>query len=392
MKFEISIKILKKLVNKVEKAVTAKTYLPILKTVLIRATDRDYVVLTATDIDTELSVFSTDVNVTELGEVCIDVSFLKKIAALKAENITISTELDRLVADTGKKVLTFTVENAEDFPLKHFVETTTFYKTSHGDFADTLERLSYYTAGEGKNKMMDVYSFNAENEQIVALDGYRCAVKRATGKFYKNRFPEINLPSSVYPKIKSCLKDQKNEEKSVIMEIAEDEKKRRCIILGADFMLKTDLPDGVYFQYEKMFTEISDKQLKISKEDLLEISTYNKKLISASDKIAMILYNENGKAYTYTANGMEESVDILDVSENTLENGFYIGINPQYVIDLCKTIDTDEILFSMTTGKAPIFAYGDEYTFLILPVHCRDAANAAIERIRKIQETTKKLA
>lgn len=391
MKFEMNMKTLKDLVNKAEKAVMTKTYLTILKTVLIR-TYSNSITLTATDIDTELNVFSTDVNVTEPGQVCIDASFLKKIVALKVGKITISTEEDRVIADTGKKVLTFTAENAEDFPLKQVVETTAFYKTSYADFADTLERLSYYTAGEGKNKMMAVYSFNSENEQIVALDGHRCAVKCATGKFYRNRFREINLPNSVYPKIKNCLKDQKNEEKSVIMEIADDGKKRRCIILGADFMLKTDLPDGVYFQYEKMFTEISGKQLKISKEDLLEISTYNKKLISASDKIPMIFCNVNGKAYAYTANGMEESVDILDVSENTLENGFYIGVNPQYVIDLCKTIDTNEILFSMTTGKAPIFAYGDKYTFLILPVHCRDAANAAIERIRKIQETAKKLA
>ena len=121
MKFEMNMKTLKDLVNKVEKAVPAKTYLPILKTVLIRATDRDYVALTATDIDIELSVFSTDVNVTELGEVCIDVSFLKKITTLKAGKITISTEEDRVIADTGKKVLTFTAENAEDFPLKQVV-------------------------------------------------------------------------------------------------------------------------------------------------------------------------------------------------------------------------------------------------------------------------------
>lgn len=390
MKFEMNMKALKDLVNKVEKAVMAKTYLPILKTVLIR-TYSDSITLTATDIDTELNVLSTDVNVTEPGQVCIDASFLKKIVALKVGKITISTEEDRVIADTGKKVLTFTAENAEDFPLKQVVETTAFYKTSYADFADTLERLSYYTDGEGKNKMMAVYSFNSENEQIVALDGHRCAVKWATGKFYRNRFHEINLPNSVYPKIKNCLKDQKNEEKSVIMEIADDGKKRRCIILGADFMLKTDLPDGVYFQYEKLFTEISGKQLKISKEDFLEISTYNKKM-TASDKIPMIFCNVNGKTYAYASNNIEESVDILETSKNTLEDDFYIGVNPQYIVDLCKTIDTDEILISVTTNKSPIFAYGDEYTFLILPVHCRDAANAAIERIRKIQETAKKLA
>ena len=78
-------------------------------------------------------------------------------------------------------------------------------------------------------------------------------------------------------------------------------------------------------------------------------------------------------------------MDILETEENNTEADFTIAFNPTFLMELCRTIDTDVLEVGFTDPKAPMMVYGKEYDFLILPVNIGDCENIK-HNIKKLLE------
>lgn len=214
MEFKMIMKDFKEMTTRIIKAVPKKASIAILQKVLVM-TENNYVYFIATDTEQELRVYK-NVTVVENGKFCIDLDVLKKVSKLKANLITIKydTEEQKMIVNTGKKTVTF-YDNSdpENFPLMDYENAESFYSSTYDDFTDMMERLSLYNARkDNTNPLMNAYSFNAEKNRVIALDGHRIAYRTVQNGFNPDSsIKEINIDRLFYEKLKPCLKEGKKE-------------------------------------------------------------------------------------------------------------------------------------------------------------------------------------
>ena len=95
---------------------------------------------------------------------------------------------------------------------------------------------------------------------------------------------------------------------------------------------------------------------------------YNCDLVRNQRK-PVILCSENGILHTYLKTARYETLDTVETKNNIMKNNLYIGFNPYYLSDVFGMVDTDYPLCNGKNSKSPLFIYGKEYSFLVLPVN-----------------------
>ncbi|MSA02185.1 hypothetical protein GKG47_09050 [Lactonifactor sp. BIOML-A3] len=383
MKINIDMKDFKEMTEKVLPSVVKKSSVPILETVLLY-TEHGKLNMVATDFETELRVFQ-HANIISDGKCCIHHDDIKQIIKLKADAITLEydEEAHKIIVNTDKKTVTNTNnQGTEDFPRFVYSMVQAAYTTSGNNLLETLEKLSYYISKDDVNKLMNCYCLDLKKNRIAALDGHRIGVKHIReGINTENEATEILLHSSVYPKLKKCLKTDNN---VTISTCESDIKSGLTVISGIGFEMATRNVEGVYFKLDNMLMNKYDlKMCKLNTKELMEVSKYNVDLLKDGKK-PMVFYNNNGSMVSYAIGTKGESMDILETEENNTEADFTIAFNPTFLVELCRTIDTDVLEVGFTNPKAPMMVYGKEYDFLILPVNIRD--NNIVNNIKKLLE------
>lgn len=381
----------KEITTRIAKAVPKKPALDILKKVLVM-TENNYIYFIATDTEQELRVYK-NVTVVENGKFCIDLDVLKKVSKLKADLITIKydTEERKMIVNTGKKTVTF-CDNSdpESFPLMDYKNAEDFYSSTYDDFTDMMERLSLYNARkDNSNPLMNAYSFNVEKNRIISLDGHRIAYRTVQNGFNPDsNVKEINIDRSFYEKLKPCLKEGKKDLHAIFINTCkrEDGKCDRIVIGGNEFYMIARINETQYWNIDRMILKEFDTNITtFDRNELLEISKYNIGLMS-DNKEPMVLYFDKNNTYSYMNNGKEESFDEFSMTENkAVQSGFMIGFNPSYLVDMCNSIDVDDLKLGFTNAKAPMMVYGNEYTVLLLPVMIKSAKATVKESIDKLR-------
>ena len=372
MKITMGMKDFKEMVEKVLPTIDKKTRIPILQSVLLY-TENGKLYMAASDMETELKVFQR-VNVLQDGKCCVNHEDLKQIIKLKADTITLEydTESQKIIVNTGKKTTTnLSNQDPEDFPRFTYSMVQSAYVTSGNDFLETLDKLSYYLSGDDANKLTNCYCLDLIKSRMAALDSHRIGIKHIReGINTENKATEILIHGSVYPKLKKCLKTDNN----VTVSTCDSEVSAGLtIISGSGFEMVTRNTEGVYYNLDNFIIDKYNTDIcKLNVRELMEVSKYNTDLLKAEQR-PMIFYNNNGTMVSYAIGAKGESMDILETEENNTKEDFVIGFNPKFILELCKTIDTDilEIGFS-DNNKAPMTVYGKDYNFVILPVNIKD--------------------
>lgn len=192
----------------------------------------------------------------------------------------------------------------------------------------------------------------------------------------ENPFNTVKIHKMCVPVFKKLL-DKKSERE---IEIYQDEKYIR--VEGKDFTYVTRRVDGEYFDISKMLGIAEDFRFVANRENILEVMKYDADLAKTvkDNKIPVILHSENGTLYSYIATAKYESFDELETKENRMKNDLYIGFNPQYLTDVFGIVDSDEPVCAGNGAKSPMIIYGNEYSFLVLPVNLNYSGVAEILR------------
>lgn len=394
MEFKMIMKDFKEMTTRITKAVPKKASIAILQKVLVM-TENNYVYFIATDTEQELRVYK-NVTVVENGKFCIDLDVLKKVSKLKANLITIKydTEEQKMIVNTGKKTVTF-YDNSdpENFSLMDYENAESFYSSTYDDFTDMMERLSLYNARkDNTNPLMNAYSFNAEKNRVIALDGHRIAYRTVQNGFNPDSsIKEINIDRLFYEKLKPCLKEGKKDLHAIFINTCKSENGKcdKIVIGGNEFYMIVRISETKYWDIDRMILKESDTNIStFNRNELLEISKYNVGLMT-DNKEPMVIYFDENDTYSYMNNGKEESFDEFSMMENkAVKSGFMIGFNPSYPVDMCNSIDMDDLKLGFINAKSPMMVYGNEYTILLLPVMINNGESTVKESINKLSNNS----
>jgi DNA polymerase-3 subunit beta len=321
--------------------------------------------LAATDLEIGIRV-SVDGQVTDGGSITIPA---KKFAAMVKEMADseirlVTTPDDKVTITCGSARFKIAGLPADEFPplIDKNDEKRSFVSMDTNALLMMIQQTSFAASREETRHFLNGVHISLKEKQVkmAATDGKRLAVATANLDSPTEEKQGI-IPTKAVERLKDMLVS------TVIVKICLDNS--RIIFDMGDTILVSRLIEGEYPDYEKV----------IPSENGIRLTIETEKLLSVVKRIGTMA---NPKTPGLT---METTGDVLKVKASTPEFGegyeetqikkegddISIGLNAQYLMDILKATDKDEVVFSMSDPLKPILMKpvgNDGYVCVIMPM------------------------
>jgi DNA polymerase-3 subunit beta len=366
MKFTCNQQTLAKALNTVSKAVSSRTTIPILKGIMIKATEEGTLILTSSDLEISIKK-EIRADVQEPGAIVVMAKlFGDIIRKLPNEEILISCD------ESGTVLIktSYSEFNVVSFPTDEFPEIGNKEEGSESItidreiFREMIRKTAFAASvDESKGVLTGILTeIDEEYIKMVSLDGFRLAlVKENMKSASPNKFI---IAAKVMNEISKIISEDEEDSDINIM-LGE---KREVINVGNNEIIIRRM-EGEFIKYNDILPKENTTNVIVSKEMLLE-SIERASLLSREGKnnlIKMIIKNDLMTITSRSEEGNVKEEIIVEKTGNDLE----IGFNSKFVLDVLKVIDDDQVSLNFKTGVSPCVVKpvdGDHYEYLILPV------------------------
>ncbi|UCF78415.1 MAG: DNA polymerase III subunit beta [Candidatus Eiseniibacteriota bacterium] len=365
MRFTIMRPDLEILMNRVITVVPPKSTLPVLSTVLIEAKE-NLLRATSTDLDMSISA-SVACNVSEEGSVCIPARRFAEIAKkLPTDEVRIAVEDFRVKVECGRGKYELSGMEAVDFPrMPEFKSEFRF--TLPSTVLRKGERRCLYAASvdESRPVLNGIFLQLFPTElRMVATDGHRLAKVSFSGSYVKEKVEVIVPPKALRQVVRLIPEGECNIEVGV--------SKNYIMFEVDDSIICSRVLEGPFPNYEQVIPKETSKKLVINTEELIDAIT----------RVSIFADNVTHQVrFSLRSDKVNLSVSTADVGEGKESvpasydgEEMDIGYNANYVLEILKSVDSDEVTFSLNT---PLLAglvepmekeKGEDLLCLIMPL------------------------
>lgn len=370
MKLTIERTALLRSLGHVQSVVERRNTIPILSNVRLDADADDQVRLTATDMDIAI-VEAAPANVSQPGSVTAPAHMLYDIARKLPEGaeVQISTggAEGKLTLEAGRFAMTVSCLPVEDFPVMAEGELPHSFTIAAGElkrlllktrFAISTEETRYYLNGIYLHAVSD----GEPGLRAVATDGHRLARVDAALPPGAEEIPGVIVPRKAIAEVLKLL-----EEEEADVSVALSETKIRFALNAAT--LTSKLIDGSFPDYGRVIPSANDRVLAVDNKAFTKavdlVST-----VSTEKSRAVKIGLGGGKivvsAVSPDAGSAEEEVDATFSGD-----GFDIGFNARYVLDMADQIEGEVIEFVLADSASPTLVRDPEDSgavYVIMPM------------------------
>ena len=374
MKFTMDAKELKTMLEKGIAAINKKAALSCLTRIYLQVEVDGTLKALGTDTEHYAEIRSNSAYNTSPGVLGIDIDDMKVISKMSGE-ITledVSTENEsKINLKCGKKVVSIPRYYNVDTFLPNMDDTEEHILTLKESWLlETITNLFAFTADEwNPNKMLTVFHFNTVDKRVEALDLHRIGMRTLEDQQVireaKTPFENVLLLNKCMPVFKKIMDKKSDAEVKVYQD------KKYVRIEGENFTYVTRRVDGEYFKVNRLLTDDRDYTFTSDRKNMLDVLKYICDLKNDPVKPKpVVLHGEDGKLYTYIKTMRYEVLDQVEADDIKMDGELYVGFNPQYLLDIFNIVDTDNPLCrGRNSNKYPLFVDGNEYSFMVLPVH-----------------------
>ncbi|MDR5658913.1 DNA polymerase III subunit beta [Serpentinicella sp. ANB-PHB4] len=361
MRFLIQKKSLLSAISIVQKAVSSKTTLPILKGIYIEAID-NHLKFIATDLDIGIE-HVTESNIFEEGAVVIDAKLFSEIVRkLPDSEVEIYLDEQKLIIKAEGTEFSIVYYPTDDFPELPVVEEKSTYKLNNHVLKSMIRQTVFATSqDEMKPVFTGVLIEIQENElNMVALDGYRLALKKAEIENDTNN--KAIIPAKTLNEVSRIMDDA---EEIIFMSLSE---KHALFTLGQTRLISR-LLEGEFINYKQIIPKEFKSKIRINTKKLLE-SVERAALISREGKNNPLKITIKDELLVINSNSelgnVHEQINIELEGEE-----IKIAFNSKYLLDVLKIIEDDYVFIEFMTSINPGLIKPEDdtnYQYLILPV------------------------
>lgn len=348
-------------INIVQKAVPLKTTLPILEGILFDA-ENGKLKLTATDLEIGIeTVLNADI--IEPGKVVLSSRIVGEIVRkLPDSDIEIETTEKNFVCikSNGSNFKVVTLPHNE-YPELPVVKKENGITLKQNVMKDMIRKTIFAVSSDEVRPILTGVLFDVSGEKmtVVALDGFRMAVKW-NSIINDNSFKAV-IPGKTLSEIGKIL-NEKEDAANIYFS------RNHIQVQIEETIIVSRLLEGEFINYEQILPSEYKIKIKASSKALLEAceraelfardSSNNMIKIEINDDIMIIMSNsQNGNA--------KEEIKVQKEG-----NDIEIAFNAKYIIDVLKVIESEEITMEFTTNISPsIISPFDNpgYLYLVLP-------------------------
>ncbi|MCG8540979.1 MAG: DNA polymerase III subunit beta [Clostridia bacterium] len=363
MKIICSQKELSTAVNIVQKAVSTKTTLPILKGILLEAKD-DKLKLVGNDLDIGIENCIKTKTIKEGSVVISSRLFGDIVRKLPSSDVEIEVDdHNNVFIRCENSDFKLMGQPAIEFPELPYVEEENSYIIGQDLFKNMIRQTIFATSQDETRPILtgSLIEIEKKNISMVAIDGYRLAIRKA----YLNTDIDNKavIPSKTLNEINRILG---NEAEGDIHISFTD---KHILFTLDETRIISRLLEGEFINYLQIIPKEYKSRAKVSTKSLLD-SIERASLVAKEGKNNLIKFSIKDDIMDVSSN-----VEIGSVNEEVrieLEGeDLDIGFNSKYLLDALRVIDSEEIYLEFTTGVSPCImkpADNENYTYLLLPV------------------------
>ncbi len=336
MKVSVPLSELNHKINAISGVVPGKTTMPILSTVLMSA-ENGIFSISATDLD--ISVTSrVNGTIAEEGRIAVPAKKLAEIVkSLAGEEASLDAEGDKLTLSCGKSRFVINARSAEDFPKLPKQESKTSFAIDPEIIGALVLKTTYAVSGDLTRPALCgvLWEVDRKGISMVATDGHRLAKVEIALDLGSVQKMDVIVP----PKALGTMRTYAEGEKEVRISIGEN---------SISFDMKettiySRLLEGPFPNYQRVIPAKNEKELVVSRSALQEAT---KRVSILSDTLTKQVVFSIGKAkLTLNVSTQELGEAREEIEASFSGEAMDIGYNANYVLDILRTVDAEEIVF-----------------------------------------------
>lgn len=365
MKIVCNQKLLSNSINIVQKAVSNKTTLPILKGILIEAKDNT-LKLTGNNLDIGIEhVIDEDVTIVREGSIVIPSRLFGEIVRkLPDEDVEIDVSPNNeIVLSCLNSKFNLIGYDASEFTELPVLEESNSYSINQDLIHNMIRQTIFATSVDESRLVLTGALLEIKDNSIsmVAIDGYRLALRKA----YINS--DVSNKAVIPSKTLNDLSKILSMEADGDILIAFTEK--HILFKINNIKIVSRLLDGEFINYQQIIPKTSKSIVKVKTRALYD-AIERASLLAKEGKNNMIKFSIEDEYMTIDSNveiGSATEKVSIELEGEDLE----IGFNSKYLLDALKIIDSEEVDMELSTAVSPCIIKPSDntnYIYLVLPV------------------------
>ena len=361
MKFSVEQNELTSAISTAIKGVSGKNTIELLKGILFE-TYEDRLILTSNNLEIGIQT-SINATIEEHGKVVIDARIISDIVKkLPASYLDIKVD-DSNVVSISSGLARFNIKgfDAEDFPMPVTIEDEDYKDIPADIFREMIRKTSFAVSSDETKPLLmgELIEFKEDGINIVAIDGFRLAIKKSFGDFAAN-YSKIVVPGKTLQEVSRMIGSDTD-----VIKLGYDAK--HAVFIMGDTIFTTRLLAGEFLNYNEILPKEFSTKVTVRVSDFLD-SLERSAVVSKNNLVKLEIKDDYIRltAKNDEIGNLEENIAI-DLEGNDLE----IAFNSRYFIECIKNIDEESITLEFNTNVSPCILRpvgDDSYTYLLLPV------------------------
>jgi DNA polymerase-3 subunit beta len=350
MKATIERAVLLKSLSHVQSVVERRNTIPILSNVLIEATASGGLRLMATDLDLQI-VETVDAQVETPGATTVSAHTLFDIARKLPEGsqVQLSAAEGKMQVNAGRARFNLSTLPRDDFPMIAEGELPTKFELPSETLKQIIDKTRFAISTEETRYYLNGIFLHVSDEaqpvlKAAATDGHRLArvtVPRPEGA---SGMPDVIIPRKCVAELRKLL-----DEVDGSVEVTLSPTKIRFGLGTA--ILTSKLIDGTFPDYSRVIPTANDKLLKIDPKSFME--GVDRVATIASEKTRAVKMALERDKITLSVTSPENGTAAEEVSGDYTSEGFEIGFNARYLLDILGQIEGDTVEVHLADAAAP---------------------------------------
>ena len=352
-------------VNNVQRAVAAKSALPALEGVLLKANGSS---LFLAGYDMELGITTTiEAQVNQPGEIVLNAKlFLEIIRKLPDDEVTISSnEKYNTTIKSGFSEFTIIGFSSEDYPELPTINGGAAITVQQDVLKSMIRQTLFAVAQTDIRPVHTGVKFEIDNNsmRLVAVDGSRLALRMETIK--SNEVLNFVVPGKTLGEVLKLLNDV---DEPLYMTVGA----RHIILEIGGYSVFSRLLDGEFLPYRQAIPANCTTKVRVKTRELIDAVDRASLVINDRMKSPLLCrFKDNQISVScMTALGSASDVIVADIDGYQDETGF----NSRFLLEALRNTESDEVLIELSGTQSPMKLLpveGEDFLFLVLPVRLK---------------------
>ncbi len=349
------------------RTVAQKSAISALEGIHVKAGMRLY--LSGYNLETGITV-TVPADIPETGECVMPARlFFDIIRKLPDEEVTVTVDENYKVSiRCGISSFTITAMSAEDYPELPDVEFENAIKLPQRELRELISGTIFSVSENQTRPIQTGCLFEVENESItmVAVDGYRLALRRYFPEQPTERIAKFVAPAAALKEVEKILGDT-DEPASFTLG------RKHILFEMGGVTLVCRILEGDFLDWRRV----------VPTENPIMLVANRAQLTASIDRVGLIIsekikspvrckFGTNGAEFR-TITTIGEAFDVCSMAGDGKD--LEIGFNCRYLLDALKAVPTEEVTLELSNGLSPIVLTpcdrSGKFAYMVLPVRLK---------------------